>query len=1328
MVFLEKYELNSIPLNLQIVDLKSTNLFLGEGSQPLEIAVFSSSKKPTTAKAQEAFKKRRARRAAAVLIVITHPEGVTLCGTSGEQPPIYYLKDKNQVERLCAITLKKSNKNESIKFLADSIPSLETNLPGIINEGFLSNHELEKGIQKRKDWQKAFEKSNTIIENPESNILYELGFTSKKLDNLSELLFKEEENIAVTISLDEGEFPRVANNRFNNISPISYAFNKALNLNIPWILILYRNGIRLYSTKNIGVARRSRSETYIECQPYLLSTTNKGLLWLLFSFDALKKGGTIFDILDNSKRFFIDIAEKLRERIYEKVIPLLAMAISNHREIENTTKTETMLSYEMAVTVLFRLLFISYAEDRDFLPYKNNEKYRKKSLKQKAKDLAISSSEKIPISCGNNHWEDTSKLWEAISEGNIEWGIPAYGGKMFSNDIQISKAGAALSKISIPNDPFEEILKNLLLTESHEANFVPIDFRSLSVREFGTIYEGLLESELSLAEDNLMVDKKGAYLPVKNNGKIVIKKGEIYLHDKSGSRKTSGSFFTPEFLVDHLLEEALDPALESHLERISKLDDSDRTEQLFDFRIADIAMGSGHFLVAAIDRIEERFTRWLEQYPTPGIKRELQYLKSAAQKSLGEISETLEIEDSQLLRRMIARHCIYGVDLNPITVQLSQLSIWIHTFVPGLPLSLLDHNLIQGNSLVGVASFDEIRKKFKEGDGTLFEVDSDLLLGDAAEPLKELAKMSDSSIKDIENAKRLIEIAKEKTLPTKYLCDLITAQPISEEKALKGFIFENWQYQKKDILNSKALDNAQSILKEIRPIHFPVSFPEVFTGYAEGFNVILGNPPWEAIKVEEQKFWARYFPGLRSKSQREFEEEKIRLYKSRGDLLKILKKEKLEQDQIRKIILSGNYPGIGKGDPDLYKAFSWRFLNLLSKKTGNLGIVMPRSLISANGSQEFRKYISKFSKYIDITLLQNSNKWVFDIHAQYTIALMSLSRNINGVGGIFLKGPFYSLEDFLNRVNDAYLPIKIDEIESWSEDFAFPILPQPESLDVFRQLKKSPWITSKEFNDLTIKPRVELHATANKHLMDLENSSKPQDFWPIYKGKSFDIWNPDQEDYYAWGDPKILLPFLKEKELNRSLREHYDYDHQKIHAEKPRISFRLTTNRTNKRTLIVSLTPPNAFQQHSVQFLEFIKGDTYDEAFVLGCLSSIPLDWYARKFVEINFTFNYFNSLPLPRPSRNNPLWKRVVELSGRLACQDERFEEWGSKINVSHKKLSLLEKNDKIYELDAVVALLYGLNENQLIHIFETFHKGWDYNSRLKEVLNHFSITKSKI
>ena len=124
------------------------------------------------------------------------------------------------------------------------------------------------------------------------------------------------------------------------------------------------------------------------------------------------------------------------------------------------------------------------------------------------------------------------------------------------------------------------------------------------------------------------------------------------------------SYYTPDFAVEHLLDGALEPALDEHLGRMAGLSEADdRTEQFFNFRVADIAMGSGHFLVAAVDRIERRFALWLEENPTPGITRELQYLREAAKTELGDLADTVVIEDGQLLRRMIARRCIYGVDL-----------------------------------------------------------------------------------------------------------------------------------------------------------------------------------------------------------------------------------------------------------------------------------------------------------------------------------------------------------------------------------------------------------------------------------------------------------------------------------------------------------------------------------------------------------------------------------------------------------------------------------------------------------------------------------------
>src|SRR5260370_5138062 len=131
----------------------------------------------------------------------------------------------------------------------------------------------------------------------------------------------------------------------------------------------------------------------------------------------------------------------------------------------------------------------------------------------------------------------------------------------------------------------------------------------------------------------------------------------------------------------------------------------------------------------------------LEAKGAAGIRAELLRFKEAAKKQLGDLADQMTFEDSQLLRRVIARRCICGVDLKPLSVELARLSIWIHTFVPGLPLSVLDHNLVNGNALVGVGTIAEIKAKFEAAGTMLFPVDADNLLGQAERPLKRLANL-----------------------------------------------------------------------------------------------------------------------------------------------------------------------------------------------------------------------------------------------------------------------------------------------------------------------------------------------------------------------------------------------------------------------------------------------------------------------------------------------------------------------------------------------------------------------------------------------------------
>ena len=178
----------------------------------------------------------------------------------------------------------------------------------------------------------------------------------------------------------------------------------------------------------------------------------------------------------------------------------------------------------------------------------------------------------------------------------------------------------------------------------------------------------------------------------------------------------------------------------------------------------------------------------------PGIRNDLENLRSFALDALGDLKRHgATIEDSQLLRRLIARHCIYGVDLNGLSVQLARLAIWIHTFVPGLPLSFLDHHLAQGNALVGVGTIAEIRDTFEALSLPLFPINAKSLLGQAAKPLRRLANINDASLQDIAAARNAAREADEAIQGTRVLCDLITARPISDDSIITDFPLDEWE-------------------------------------------------------------------------------------------------------------------------------------------------------------------------------------------------------------------------------------------------------------------------------------------------------------------------------------------------------------------------------------------------------------------------------------------------------------------------------------------------------------------------------------------------------
>lgn len=172
----------------------------------------------------------------------------------------------------------------------------------------------------------------------------------------------------------------------------------------------------------------------------------------------------------------------------------------------------------------------------------------------------------------------------------------------------------------------------------------------------------------------------------------------------------------------------------------------------------------------------------------------------------------------------------------------------------------------------------------------------------------------------------------------------------------------------------------------------------------------------------------------------------------------------------------------------------------------------------------------------------------------------------------------------------------------------------------------------------------------------------------------------------------------------------------------PRIAFRDVTNSTNKRTIVAALVPPNVVLTHKAPYLLWPYGESRDQAYLLGFLSSMIMDWYARRIVSTHLTFYIFNSLPVPDADPGDPVARRVVEISGRLAAVDERFADWAAEVGVPVETLQEEPKrSDAIAELDACVALLYGLDEDDLRIIYETFHEKTDYSEHHAAVLAHF-------
>ena len=1299
-------------------------------NRPLEILIFQSEKKPTSQILQKKWKDRQSKRRIPLLAICIYQDKAYVCGPSGEKPPIYSDLDINQIERICNSALEEPNRISASSVLTSFLPSLKENLPGIRNEGFLSTNELIYGSKSFKDWDQACKKAKEALSKGNKKLIESLGYDIDRRDNFTNFLRFKDQKRALGILLDRGISPDMSNPDFANQSPVSNGLAIARQENLPYLIVKSGSLIRIYPVdSNIGIGKRGRTETFIEIDTNVVSNEYAGLLWLIFSGKALKKKGSLNDLIQSSQRYGASLAIGLRKRVYNEVIPTLANGILSSQKIKNPSKDELDKIFEISLTILFRLLFIAYAEDRNLLPYKTNQEYKRNSL-QSITDAMLSDLDFNLLSESDSYWQQINQLFKAVNDGNPSWSVPKYNGGLFSASKEPS-IGYEISNLSISNDYLIPSLKGLLTADT-EYGFVAVDFRSLSVREFGSIYEGLLESELIFAKEDLIVDKKGMYVVANGSEKAVVSKNEIYIQNSSGMRKESASYYTEQFLVDDILENSLVPALDDHFKKLDALSDQDAGKKFFDIKVADIAMGSGHFLISAVDKIEEEFEIYRNNRALPEVSIELQKLRTSAKQILNEYGQEAYFEDGQILRRLIAKRCIYGVDINSMAVELSRLAMWIHTFVPGLPLSFLDRNLVSGDSLSGVGTFNELKVIISninndEVQQNLFPLDANSILGDARAPLKRLALLSDSTIDDIKRSKDAWNNAQDAIKPAKALFDIIAGSRIKNSD-FPLEILDNWGESAEKLYDSKFRSEAIEGIDVEKFVHFPTAFPEVFLREDPGFDLIVGNPPWQELMVDEDGFWCLYYPGLRGMNPADKSDMIDRLKRENPDLETKYKQSVEDISTTRKALLNGPFKGMGDGDADLYKAFGWRFLQL-TKKNGYVGVVLPRDALITKGSEHLRREMF-MHKQVELTILNNTGNWVFsDVDSRQTVSLVNISKGISDNNKIYIKGPFNNRKIFQDSKHIKGSNFLSSEVLKWNESVSMPIFQSADSLPVFKKMRLFEDLGSNVTDSWFARPYREFDATNDgpkkNKIFELDFDSCPKEYWPVFKGSSFNIWEPDTGEYQGGADPELALNVIQQKRERGSAFVEFERsvlnDVNTIPALHPRIAFRQITNRTNSRTIVTALVPPKVFLTNAGPFFLWPRGTEKDQAYLLGVLSSIIFDWYARLFIEKNVSLFLINCFPIPRPDSKDPIYKKLIELSGRLASVDERYSEWAIKVGVDYGSLEEDEKNNMIYELDAVVAHLYKLSANDIEHIFETFHKGWQFESRLEATIKFF-------
>jgi hypothetical protein len=801
--------------------------------------------------------------------------------------------------------------------------------------------------------------------------------------------------------------------------------------------------------------------------------------------------------LNEARLYEEKVSQDLGARVFSDIFPQLADALARgdlhaktqevgYGQFKRPQYTAEYLDEvrEAALVLLYRLLFLFYAEDRNLLPVRDARyaPYSVRRLREEVRDK---------IDSGGAFSSTMTKVWlslqgviELVDQGDDDIGMPAYNGGLFNRARSL-----LLTRTKVPDKVMAPII-DALSRRTEDILRGWINYRDLSVSHLGGIYERLLEYSL--------VHEVQAADSYKDKPEV----NRITAAPASFARKVSGSYYTHDDLVRLILRESVGllatermDAFEAHIKKAGKkgsvnpgdwdaIDKLDPASQILELKICDPAMGSGHFLVALVDYLADRVleaittaTHLVGEQPwaahlvesgrpwqSPVLQRMAtirQSIKTTA-KDHGWAVTDAQLDDRHIVRRMILKKTIFGVDKNPMAVELAKTALWLHTFTVGAPLSFLDHHLKMGDSLHG-EKLPDVQRGLQNLGALLMQGEFDRLALHAKN-MEQVADLTDVDIAEAQQSKALAQEAEAQVAPIHAVLDfwralrwLVPGWPVgnmtklakllkspspqpspasgrgsntallplpypgegrgegSANPLLDGLVklLEPGQnlvtvigagkLAGKDTATQAANDlmaKARALATRETFFHWWTSFPTVFgAGSKGGFDAIIGNPPWDRIKLQEVEWFSERSPAIAAQSRAADRKKMI------AALQDVQMKQtatntppaidlwaqyqlacKRAEANARVVgngkLGSGDYPLLGGGDVNLYSLFVER-AQALSAPNGLVALLTPSGIAADKGAAEFFSSLSNTGRLGALFDFENRKVFFPDVHASF---------------------------------------------------------------------------------------------------------------------------------------------------------------------------------------------------------------------------------------------------------------------------------------------------------------------------------------------------------